>query len=180
MSDQVSLNDALIVIDAFITEYFVALDKSFCFVASSEWALCHYLPKQSQRSSLDLPSYFSVYYNIVTEVDAWLTMNQLTGAKFIGRNTLTGLCSELDIDARNQLQTTRDQTLAIADIVIKLLNKLERWVVNLAEDVNSNQTFRTPFNSPTKINDRLSDFEDNRSLYVFLVGIPFRTLERFV
>ncbi|KAJ3212637.1 hypothetical protein HK099_007699 [Clydaea vesicula] len=168
-----SLQDAVNNLVAFIEKHFISKQKSFCFVSLGEIDFRLNLAADAKSKKISLAPYFSVFFDIVQETNKWLSMNQLTGSRVIGKDTLPGICSDLNIFTNRGHHASLDCTLTIADICIKLLARVEDFVSTRYDELA--EYAEVPFNIPIDITAEAEHFNSSHSKCIMLQGLSLKS-----
>ncbi|KAJ3092943.1 hypothetical protein HK102_000037 [Quaeritorhiza haematococci] len=169
-----TLKGALQRVDKFVEAHFTSQDKKFCFVTHGEWDLRYQLPREAREKNIPLPNYFTVFFDAIQEVNAWLSLTQAGGKRVhTGRHTLIGLCSALGLQHEGRLHSGLDDALSVARITMALLERVDQWIAAQPPGTVSDDV-QIPMTQPVDLTAQLNEFYMSQSKVVHLGGLPFK------
>ncbi|KAI9329333.1 hypothetical protein BDR26DRAFT_825383 [Obelidium mucronatum] len=195
-----SFASALLELDQFVQTYFIAQNKSFAFVTHGEYDIRYHLVREAKEKGVPLPSYFSVFFDIASQVrvcsdalsyvnDEFAAPGTTAGAPatvvtptvtpIIPHNmSLVSLCHQVGIQHEGRLNSGIDSALMIAKICIAVLNASQNWIpssVALTSVPPAGYLVKreVPFTNPTNTASLLLEFYSSESKIVFITGISF-------
>ncbi|KAJ3292764.1 zinc finger domain-containing protein [Rhizoclosmatium sp. JEL0117] len=195
-----SLASAIHELDTFVQTYFVNQNKSFAFVTHGEYDLRYHLQREAKEKGLVLPSYFSVFFDIASQVrlcseglaytnDEYAppgTANPSlqttsTVAPIIPHNmSLVSLCHQVGIQHEGRLNCGIDNAVMLAKICIAVLNASATWIPSSVAHATTPPAGylikkEVPFTNPTNVSSLLLEFYSSESRIVYITGISYNT-----
>ena len=169
------MQQALDTIDNFVSEQFVDKGKTFAFVTVSMFDLRTLLVHDVKAKRLTLAKHYSIFFDVVFEVNEWLYLNQLFKRRSLQNTSLLGMCKELSIQ-RDTLSSLSgiDDAVCLAEISVKLLERIEAFVAD-----NEVITKYIPFTKAIDFEQELMEFDQSNSVFIGFAGLPFRALKRY-
>ncbi|KAI9202022.1 uncharacterized protein BJ171DRAFT_516334 [Polychytrium aggregatum] len=166
------LKEALQTVNEFVQTHFISQDKTFCFVTHGDWDLRYQIVREAKEKSIELAPYFSVYFDLVNEVNIWSTVCEGGARLSAAKTSLTGLCSVVDIQPESRGQSSPEEAMTIARIIDAVLGHANEWIASLPVPPSTDVVL--PFEKPTNLAREMADFHGSQSRVLHLGGLPFR------
>ncbi|KAJ3126443.1 hypothetical protein HK098_007495 [Nowakowskiella sp. JEL0407] len=165
-----SLSSALSGLHDFILTNLIKNDKSFCLVTHGDYDLRYLLPLQAKSKDFELEPYFSIFYDVITEVSLFLSAESRKPPLKTDLSSL-GTALGVSVFENGNGLSSGDGAVAIAKITESVLLRTNQR--NGGKKVG----VRAPFSRPLDLRLIEKEFFERGGRVVHLSALPFMAVK---